>query len=70
MSNKRRLGKDMEKLEHLHTDGGGVKHCSHKGQTLYDSIFIKVLRVVKFRGMGGRRVVARCWWSRERGVTE
>lgn len=49
MSNKRRLGKDMEKLEHLHTDGGGVKHCSHKGQTLYDSIFIKVLRVVKFR---------------------
>ena len=39
----------MEKLEPLHTDDGGIKHCSHKRQALYDSTFIKVLRAVKFR---------------------
>ena len=41
--------KDIEKMEPLHIGGGTVKWCSHKGQTLYDLTFIKVLRAVKFR---------------------
>ena len=49
----------MEKLEPLHTDDGGVKHCSHKRQALYDSTFIKVLRAVKFRKKQSDPVVVR-----------
>ena len=58
-SKRRRFGKDMEKLEPLHTDDGGIKHCSHKRQALYDSTFIKVLRAVKFRKKQSDPVVVR-----------
>ena len=52
-------GKDVGKLEPLHIAGGNVKWCSHKGQTLYDLTFIKVLRAVKFREKQSGPVVAR-----------
>ena len=47
------VGKDVEKLEPLHTASGSVKQCDHKGQILQDTTYRKCLN-------SGRNQVAQC----------